>query len=200
MAWRPGSGFRTFFFSPTGDTDAPTGQVPQLAARGAWGSLFRVDLRRDDDDHGHHGDRDRDDRNRDNNDGTISIFVLGDQEHNSFDNLAFANERQLLAGEDRGDTLHDQLGKLDSIWAFDTRVLNGRPLRFLAQGRDASASPPGVEDNEPTGIFVSNGSPRRQGLLGTEESLDDARGFFTQQHGDNTTYEFFNVRKRSDHH
>jgi hypothetical protein len=35
MAWLPGSGFRTFFFSPTGDTDAPTAQISQLAARGA---------------------------------------------------------------------------------------------------------------------------------------------------------------------
>src|SRR5262249_6471929 len=48
MAWLPGSEFRTFFFDPTGDTDAPTGQIAQLAARGAWGSIFRVDLGRDD--------------------------------------------------------------------------------------------------------------------------------------------------------
>jgi hypothetical protein len=33
-------------------------------------------------------------------------------------------------------------------------------------------------------------------LLGTEDSLDDARGFFTQQHGDNNTYEIFRVRER----
>src|SRR5262245_39156679 len=199
MAWLPGSDFRTFFFSPTGDTDAPTGQVPQLAARGAWGSLFRVDLRRDkdrDDDHDRNG-RDRDDDRHQNpqNDGTISIFVLGDQVHNSFDNLAFANKHQLLAAEDRGDTLHDQLNTLDSIWAFDVRFLNGRPLRFVALGRDASASTPGAEDNEPTGVFVSSGSPDKKGLLGTEESLDDARGFFTMQHGDNNLFEIFNVRK-----
>lgn len=49
MAWLPGEEFRTFFFAATGDTDAPTGQVPQLAARGAWGTIFRVDL--GDDDH-----------------------------------------------------------------------------------------------------------------------------------------------------
>src|SRR5262245_51743759 len=47
MAWLPGSKFRTFFFTATGDTDAPTGQVPQLAARGAWGAIFRIDLRDD---------------------------------------------------------------------------------------------------------------------------------------------------------
>jgi len=188
LAWLPRSDFRTFFFSPTGDTDAPTGQVPQLAARGAWGSLFRVDLGHEGD-----GDHDRDDRGA-HRDGKISIFVLGDQVHNSFDNLTFANEHQLLAAEDRGDTLHDQLATLDSVWAFDVRFLNGRPVRFLALGRDASASTPGAEDNEPTGVFVSNGSPNRSGLLGTEQSLDDARGFFTEQHGDNNLFEVFNVR------
>ena len=44
MTWLPESQLRSFFFSATGDTDAPTGQEPELAARGAWGSLFRVDL------------------------------------------------------------------------------------------------------------------------------------------------------------
>jgi len=33
-------------------------------------------------------------------------------------------------------------------------------------------------------------------LLGTEESLDDARGFFTQQHGDGNVFEFFRVKRR----
>ena len=33
-----------FSLVATGDTDAPTSQEPELAARGAWGSLFRVDL------------------------------------------------------------------------------------------------------------------------------------------------------------
>src|SRR5262249_29320588 len=186
MAWLPGSEFRTFFFDPTGDTDAPTGQIAQLAARGAWGSIFRVDLGRDDDDHqnkfGHNNEHEE------HKGGSISIFVLGDQEHNSFDNLAFANERQLLVAEDRGDTLHDQLQKLDSVWAFD--VKNGAALRFIALGRDLSAAASGAEDNEPTGVYVSGGSPRREGLLGTEEGLEGARGFFTQQHGNNTVFEF----------
>ncbi|MGA7085513.1 MAG: hypothetical protein WB005_20400, partial [Pseudolabrys sp.] len=173
-------------FSPTGDTDAPTGQISQLAARGAWGSIFRVDLGRDDD-----NQEDHNGQGKPGKDGAISIFVIGDQEHSSFDNLAFANERQLLASEDRGDTLHDQLQKLDSVWAFD--VKNGHAQRFIALGRDLTASLPGAEDNEPTGIYVSSGSPRREGLLGTEESLEDARGFFTKQHGDDTVFEI--VRK-----
>jgi hypothetical protein len=40
----PNSGFRTFFFCITGDTDANAGNDPELAARGAWGGIFRVDF------------------------------------------------------------------------------------------------------------------------------------------------------------
>ena len=179
LAWLPNSKFRTFFFTPTGDTDAPTSQIPQLAARGSWGSIFRVDLRKDsDDDH--------------KDDGRISLFFLGDQAHSSFDNINFANEHQVLAAEDRGDTLHDQLNTLDSVWAFDVRSQTGKPVRFIALGRDASASALGQEDNEPTGVYVSNGSTRKSELLGTDDALEEkVRGFFTQQHGDNTLYEFF---------
>jgi secreted PhoX family phosphatase len=191
MAWLPGSKFRTFFFGPTGDTDAPTGQVPQLAARGAWGSIFRVDLRDDD----RPGDNDRKGKKPPGDDGTISIFVIGDEEHNSFDNLAFANDRQLLAAEDRGDPLHQQLQKFDSVWAFDVKT--GKAVRFIALGRDASSAAAGNDDNEPTGVFVSSGSAREEELLGTEDSLDDARGFFTQQHGDCNVFEFFRAAKKS---
>src|SRR5215470_5316796 len=161
MAWLPNSKFRTFFFTPTGDTDAPTSQIPELAARGSWGSIFR-----------------------------------GDQVHNSFDNINFADEQQILVAEDRGDTLHDQLNTLDSVWAFDVRANNNTPIRFIALGRDASASGPGQEDNEPTGVVVSSGSTRKNEMLGTSVALaEKARGFFTQQHGDNVVYEFFRVRE-----
>ena len=76
--------------------------------------------------------------------------------HNSFDNVAFANEHQLIAAEDRGDTLHQQLNALDSVWAFDVdrRQPLASALRFIALGRDALAAPEGEEDNEPTGLFV----------------------------------------------
>jgi len=185
MAWLPGSNFRTFFFCPTGDTDRVAGDNPTLQARGSYGSIFRVDLRNRDDDDGSA------------NDGNISLFFLGDQTHNSFDNLAFMNEHQLMATEDRGDTLHIQLNTLDSVWAFDVKSQNKAPLRFIALGRDASAITHG-EDNEPTGLFVSNGSANPKHLLGTSESLAQARGFFTQQHGDNTVYEF--VRNSGEGH
>jgi hypothetical protein len=174
LAWLPNSEFGTFFFTPTGDTDAPTSRVPELAARGSWGSIFRVDLT----------ERDS---------GRISIFFLGDQEHNSFDNINFADSNQMLVAEDRGDTLHDQLNMLDSVWAFE--VGNRKPVRFIALGRDPSASGPGAEDNEPTGVVVSNGSTKIGQMLGTRDALEeDARGFFTQQHGDNNVFEFFRIR------
>ena len=42
--FQPGSHFQTFFFDITGDTDNVAGNDPVLAARGAWGGIFRVDL------------------------------------------------------------------------------------------------------------------------------------------------------------
>jgi hypothetical protein len=164
----PGSGYRTFFFCPTGDTDADAGNQPALAARGSWGSIFRVDLR----------------SNRET--GRVSIFVLGDAEHASFDNLTFADPNTLLSTEDRGDSLHAQLNKLDLVWAFS---VHGRKSakRFIALGLDASAA--GVEDNEPTGLHVSNGSQLTFGQPGTLLNQFFARGFVTRQHGDNTVFE-----------
>jgi secreted PhoX family phosphatase len=168
-AFLPGSGFRTFFFCPTGDTDSTSGNTPELAARGSWGSIFRVDLRES------------------RNSGRISILVLGDAAHASFDNLTFADTNTLLATEDRGDTLHAQLNTLDSVWAF---AVNGRSSakRFIALGRDATSVAAG-EDNEPTGLHVSNGNPLSFGQPGSMLNLLGARGFVTRQHGDNVTWE-----------
>jgi hypothetical protein len=176
----PGSKFQTFFFCPTGDTNADSGNQPELAARGAWGSIFRVDL------------------THDRNSGLISIFVLGDSAHSSFDNLTFADATTLLATEDRGDGLHEQLNTLDSIWAFP---LDGSPaLRLLALGRDlaseidANYADQGTQgfqnegDNEPTGLHVSRGATTVHAMPGTLGNLKNPRAFFTQQHGYNTVY------------
>jgi hypothetical protein len=169
----PGSDYRTFYFCPTGDTDATAGTVPDLAARGSWGSIFRVDLR----------------RNR--NSGTISIFVLGDAAHASFDNLIFADFNTLLATEDRGDLLHGQLNTLDSVWAFPVRG-HQAAKRFVALGRDAT-SVAGGEDNEPTGLHVSNGSRFLFAQPGSPLNLLFARGFLTRQHGDNVLWEIVKI-------
>jgi hypothetical protein len=163
----------TFFFDPTADTDAGSGNTPALAHRGSWGSIFRVDL------------------NPDRNTGKISIFVLGDADHASFDNLTFADDHTLLAAEDRGDTLHIQLNKLDSVWAFATDG-SAAPRRFVALGRDHTAVAGGGEDNEPTGLHVSAGSTSAADLPGTLNNLVDSRAFLTRQHGDNQVWEIVN--------
>lgn len=169
LAFQPGSKFQTFFFDPTGDTDATAGNQPALAARGSWGSIFRVDL------------------SRDRRTGTVSIVVLGDATHASFDNLTFASKDVLLATEDRGDTLHTQLNTLDSIWAFDVRAPFQPAARLVALGRDRLSA--GVEDNEPTGLHFSDGDSSVRGLLGTKEIQPrDGLLFFTQQHGENNLY------------
>ncbi|HEY9601495.1 MAG TPA: hypothetical protein V6C85_07795 [Allocoleopsis sp.] len=178
---------KTFFFDPTGDTNADSGNQPELAARGAWGSIFRVDL----------------DDSREQ--GNISIVVLGNAEQSSFDNLAFENGTTLLAAEDRGDTLHKQLNRLDSIWAYDVIGPNTNPRRFLALGRDleserdvayGEAGTPGFQnegDNEPTGLHISPGYISPQNVLGKQANLANARWFFTQQHGSNTVYQILPV-------
>lgn len=172
LQFLPGSGYQTFFFCPTGDTNSDSGNQPALAQRGAWGSIFRVDL--------------SDDRDS----GAISIFVLGTAQESSFDNLTFADNHTLLAAEDRGDGLHGQLNTLDSIWAFTTDG-SEPPLRLVALGRDKVAEVRG--DNEPTGLHVSNGSTAIHGQPGTIGNLHGARAFFTRQHGENVVYEIVKV-------
>ncbi len=174
--FQPGSHFQTFFFVVTGDTDNTAGTDPVLAARGAWAGIFRVDL----------------DRSRET--GRISLLVLGDADHASFDNVTFVDDKDtILVTEDRGDTLHDQLNKLDSIWAY--KVNQQHPersiaTRFVALGLDTIAGVVGEEDNEPTGLHMSEGDSTIQGLIGRKVfKKNRARLFFTQQHGENNLFE-----------
>ncbi len=190
MQFRPGSDFRTFFFDPTGDTDERSGDQPALAARGAWGSIFRVDF--------FPGSVW----------GRLSIFFLGDKDHAAFDNLAFTGHDTLLAAEDRGDGLHKQLNTLDSIWAFDVRIPSSVPLRLVALGRDPAseidvnlgeANTPGFQnegDNEPTGLHFSTGGTRVFDMQGSGIEFGKARLFFTQQHGMNTVWEVIEKERR----
>jgi len=176
--FQPGSHFQTFVFDVTGDTDNRSGTQPALAARGAWGGIFRVDL----------------DASRET--GTISLVVLGDADHASFDNLTFVDDKDtILVAEDRGDTLHDQLNKLDSIWAYKlNRQHPERNIvaRFVALGQDSIAGVAGEEDNEPTGLHMSEGDSTIKGLIGTKTfKKDRAVLFFTQQHGENNLFEVF---------
>ncbi len=174
--FQPGSHFRTFVFVVTGDTDNTAGTDPVLAARGAWGGIFRVDL------------------NANCESGNISLVVLGDADHASFDNVTFVDDKDtILVTEDRGDMLHDQLNKLDSIWAYKLNQQHpdrSIAARFVGLGEDRMAPIATEEDNEPTGLHMSEGDSTIHGLIGTREFRKDrAMLFFTQQHGENNLFE-----------
>jgi hypothetical protein len=88
-------------------------------------------------------------------------------------------------------------------YMFDTSASyagGSQPVRFLAQGRDASATIDSAcgsacgndGDNEITGIHASNGDPTINGVLGQQASRLFNKGwrlFYTRQHGDNITFE-----------
>ncbi|HJV59746.1 MAG TPA: alkaline phosphatase PhoX [Albitalea sp.] len=184
--FRPGMGFREFFFDETGDTNATS---TANAAHGGWGSLMRLAQ-----------------ASPSAATGKLSLFVNGDLQHTGFDNIQFWDEHRVLVVEDRGDGLHSQGNALDSGWLYDTRLnyASGahQPVRVIAQGRDVSATidsalsgTPGFQndgDNEITGIHVSDGDPTPEGVLGHKRPRpfrDGWRVFYTQQHGDNVTWE-----------
>lgn len=182
--FRPGTGFAEFYFSETGDTNANSAANDGY---GGWGTIFRLRL------------------DRSGATGRLSAVYTGDRDHAGFDNVTFVDARHLAVVEDAGDTLHSQRGKLDSGYLVDVThdYADGTvPVRFLAEGRDPSATLdsafgayPGFNndgDNEITGIHVSNGDPTARGLLGAAvpRLFDDGwRLFWTQQHGDNQTWE-----------
>jgi hypothetical protein len=178
--------FTEFYFDETGDTDNRT----SATASGGFGSLFKLA------------------QSPTSDKGTISVFYNGDQVHAGFDNLAFFSGDKLGVVEDAGDTLHTQRNALDSAWMFDVTAdysnPSNQPVRFIAEGRDPSATidsglsgTPGFRndgDNEITGIHVSDGDPSKHGILGDKEPQPFRpngawRAFWTQQHGDNVTWE-----------
>ena len=177
--FRPGTDFREFYFTETGDTSTSS-TLP-----GAYGGVFRISQSSPDADT-----------------GRISIAAVGDKEHTGLDNIAFATDQDLLVVEDAGDGLHQQRNALDSGYLYHLGSRDDsapRPVRWLAEGRDASATfdaagGPSYNDgdNEITGIHVSDGDPTPAGLLGAKipnPTSDTWRTFWTQQHGDNTTWE-----------
>ena len=187
--FRPQTGFREFYFTETGDTNALTEAGSQY---GGFGAIMKLIQERPSADT-----------------GTLTMFYQGDVAHTGFDNLAFWSSDDLVVVEDAGDTLHTQRNALDSAYVLDLQVDYGDPttpppLRLLAQGRDASAtmdsalgaiSGNGFQndgDNEITGIHISDGDPTMQGILGAKRPWPFHAGwrvFYTQQHGDNVTYE-----------
>jgi hypothetical protein len=193
--FQPGSHFTQFYFDETGDTNNDI--TADDAGVGGYGSIFRLT------------------QSPSSNSGTISLFYLGNTDHAGFDNNAFFGGTQVAFVEDRGDTMHGQTA-FDSAWLFDTTVnyadAGNQPIRFIAEGRDASATldssisgeygklfSPSKSfyndgDNEITGIHVSDGNPSKKGILGEDlpkpfRGAGQWRAFWTQQHGDNVTYE-----------
>jgi hypothetical protein len=183
----PGTDFKSFVFNETGDTDKEAGLYPGAAARGAWGAYLRLDMPK-----------------AGAQTGTVKTIVLGDETHNSFDNITFLDAKTFLTTEDRGDTLHDQENALDSIWSYDLTKsyssIEADAKRLVALGRDPEASGTGQEDNEPTGVFVSDGGTTQSDLLGSDDPATQhgVRIFFTEQHGANNTYEVIPPHK--EHH
>src|SRR5262249_50264699 len=119
--FRPGTGFREFFFDETGDTHA---QTEIGSAYGGHGGIFKLTQEWPGADEGH-----------------LRLFFLGDVYHSGLDNVAFWDRNHVVFVEDAGDTLHTQRNALDSAYMFDVRKdysnPNLQPVRILAEGRDA---------------------------------------------------------------
>src|SRR5215470_3944880 len=182
--FQPGSRFRTFFFDETGDTDATS---PENGSSGGWGSVMKLTQA---------GPRA--------STGSLTMFYKSNEVHSSFDNVAFLSRNVVTFVEDAGDTLHTQRNALDSGYTLNTNTNyanpSNQPVRWLAEGRDASATIDSAfggfgkneGDNEITGAHVSDGDPGVGGVLGAKvPNLRNAkwRWFYTQQHGDNSTYQ-----------
>ena len=182
--FQPGSHFTKFFFAETGDTNATS---PENGAAGGWGSIMKLTQ-----------------SGPSANTGTLSMLYLGDEAHSGLDNVAFLSREAISFVEDAGDTLHGQRNALDSgyVWNVGTDYSQAanQPVRWHAEGRDPSATLDAANggfgsnegDNEITGLHVSDGDTGTDGILGAEVpdlSSKKWRWFYTQQHGDNRTYE-----------
>jgi hypothetical protein len=191
--FRPGTKFKEFYFTETGDTNNTS---PEQSTAGGAGSLFKLTQA---------------DPNADT--GTLSLFYKGDDAHAGFDNIQFFSKDQVGVVEDAGDTLHTQRNALDSGYVFDARSDYSNPanvpVRWLAEGRDPSATIDSANggfghndgDNEITGLHVSNGDPGANGVLGAKVPTIGSNGwraFYSEQHGDNRLYELFGAGGSND--
>jgi hypothetical protein len=194
--FRPGSKFTQFYFDETGDTNAtsPENGDPTTGAGGAggWTSIFKLV---------------QSDPSADT--GKLSLFYTGNESVAGLDNVTFLSHDLVTFVEDAGDTLHTQRKALDSgfVWDVTTDYSKGaQPVRWLGEGRDPSATLDSAfagygtneGDNEVTGVHVSNGDPGPEGILGGKNPnlfQDGWRWFWTQQHGDNFTWEVLPAAK-----
>jgi hypothetical protein len=187
--FRPGSNFTEFYFDETGDTDNRT---QAGATYGGFGAIFKLVT-------------------NSGNSGQLSLLYNSpDPVHVGFDNCAFWDADHIVFVEDAGDTLHTQRNALDSAYLFDVRTNysgGAQPIRIEAEGRDTSATLDSLfgttalgftgtfnneGDNEITGWLQSDGDPTVNGLLGAKIPKPFKSGwrlFYTQQHGENFTWE-----------
>jgi len=190
--FRPGSRFGEFYFDETGDTNAtsPENGDPTTGAGGAggWTSIFKLTQ-----------------RSGSSSTGKLSLFYEGNKSVAGLDNVTFLSRNLISFVEDAGDGLHSQRNGLDSAFVFDVTKdysTGIQPLRWLAEGRDPSATLDSANggfgknegDNEITGLHVSDGDPTENGILGAKvpnlkQGSSKWRWFYTQQHGDNFTWE-----------
>ncbi len=192
--FRPDSKFGEFFFTETGDTSDTS---VENTTSGGWGGLFKLE---------------QTDPSADT--GKISVFFKGTRAVTGLDNVNFLSKNQLGVVEDAGDGLHASRNALDSGYSFDVNAdysnPQNQPVRWIAEGRDPSATIDSATggfgknegDNELTGLLVSNGDPGTDGILGAKNpNVGDGkwRWFYTQQHGDNTTWEVLFNGKGSGH-
>jgi hypothetical protein len=187
--FRPGSRFGQFVFDETGDTDTLT---EAGSTYGGFGAILKLSQRRPSD-----------------STGSLTLVFDGDATRNSFDNCAFWDMNDIVFVEDAGDTLHTERNGFDSAYLVDLNAdysnpATTPPVRILALGRDPSATSDSAYlavpntgfqndgDNEITGFHVSDGDPGTGGILGAKVPVPFAAGwrvFYTQQHGDNVTWE-----------
>ena len=201
--FRPGSDFKQFFFSETGDTNALStengSKLTGTGGSGGWGAIQKLTQ-----------------SSPSANTGKLSLFFLCNENVTGLDNNAFLSQNKVSFVEDAGDTLHQQRSDdtragvpgvnagFDSGWVFDVNTNyanpNNKPIRWLAQGRDAGAAIDSAfggfgkndGDNEITGIHVSDGDIDANGILGAKVPRlfrGGWRWFWTQQHGDNFLFE-----------
>jgi Bacterial protein of unknown function (DUF839) len=193
--FQPQSGFTKFFFDETGDTNNTS---PENATAGGWGSIMLLSQ-----------------SNPSADTGSLRMFYAGDEVHTGLDNVAFLSRNQIALVEDAGDLLHGQRNALDSAFVWDTGADHSKaanqPVRWLAEGRDSAATIDAASggfgkndgDNEITGLYVSDGDPSVNGLLGREAPQAGTgrwAWFYTQQHGDNRTYEVVVKQRGQDGH
>ena len=200
----PGAGFKEFFFDETGDTNATATEngdkLTGAGGSGGWGAIQKLTQ-----------------SDPSANTGKLTLFFLCNENVTGLDNTTFLSNDRITFVEDAGDTLHQQRSDdtrahvsginagFDSGFVFNinTNYATGaKPIRWLAQGRDAlaaldaSANPSGFGknegDNEITGVHVSDGDPGTGGILGAKQPHlfhGGWRWFYTQQHGDNFLFE-----------